>query len=143
MPFSFSLRLAKAQQMLTEERVFFDTNWTAGRTVTALDWSSLHPEILLAAYSPHVEDEIGLVLSPHSAPDGVCVLWNMKAKKSGNGDRATIAPDGVYTCQAPITAAILSDFHPNLIIGGTYVGHIVLWDTRWGQSVNSITTLCH
>lgn len=119
--------------MLTEERVFFDETWTSGRTVTALDWSSSHPDLLLAAYSPQVEDEIGLALCPHSAPDGVCCLWSLRAAKKSCADSATAAttpPDAVFTCQAPITAAILPDFHPNLVIAGTYVGHIVLWDMR-------------
>jgi dynein intermediate chain len=29
-----------------------------------------------------------------------------------------------------VTAALFSKFHPNLIVGGTYSGQILLWDTR-------------
>ncbi len=29
-----------------------------------------------------------------------------------------------------MTAALFSKFHPNLIVGGTYSGQILLWDTR-------------
>uniref|UniRef100_A0A5K3FCZ1 WD_REPEATS_REGION domain-containing protein n=1 Tax=Mesocestoides corti TaxID=53468 RepID=A0A5K3FCZ1_MESCO len=114
--------VAKAQQMLIEERVFFHLDWTPRRTVTALDWSTVHPEAVLAAYSQPIREE-EFILSPVSSfppPDGVCLVWNLKAKKC----------ESVLTCQTPITTAIFSDFHPNLIIGGTYVGQIVVWDTR-------------
>ncbi|KAM3188272.1 hypothetical protein ACTXT7_000588 [Hymenolepis weldensis] len=120
--------LAKAQQLLIEDRAFFDEVWTTRRAVTALDWSLNHPEIVLAAYSAVQKDEMALTpvdLYPAAATaDGVCLLWNLKSKKSESG------PDSIFTCQAPVTTAIFSDFHPNLIIGGTYVGQIVIWDTR-------------
>ncbi|VDN96202.1 unnamed protein product [Rodentolepis nana] len=120
--------LAKAQQLLIENRVFYDEVWTAKRTVTALDWSVSHPEIVLAAYSAVQKDEMALtpvdLYAAAATTDGVCLLWNLKSKKSDSG------PDSIFICQAPVTTAILSDFHPNLIIGGTYVGQIVIWDTR-------------
>ncbi|VDM19786.1 unnamed protein product [Hydatigera taeniaeformis] len=120
--------LAKAQQMLTEDCIFFDDFWTSKRVVTALDWSPNHPEIVLAVYSAIQRDEPALtpvnLYAAAATADGVCVLWNLKSKKSES------AQESVFTCQASITTAIFSDFHPNLIIGGTNGGQIVIWDIR-------------
>lgn len=121
-------KLAKAQQMLTEDCIFFDEFWTSNRVVTALDWSPNHPEIILTAYSAIQKEEPALtpvnLYAAAATADGVCVLWNLKSKKSES------ASESVFTCQASVTTAIFSDFHPNLIIAGTYVGQIVIWDTR-------------
>ncbi|VDK21614.1 unnamed protein product, partial [Taenia asiatica] len=120
--------LAKAQQMLTEDCIFFDEFWTSKRVVTALDWSPNHPEIVLAAYSATQREEPALtpvtLYAAAATANGVCLLWNLKSKKPES------APESVFTCQAPITTAIFSNFHPGLIIAGTYVGQIVIWDTR-------------
>lgn len=124
--------LAKAQQLLIEDRVFYDEFWTNKRAVTALDWSLHHPEIVLAAYSAVQKDEMALtpvdLYAAAATSDGVCLLWNLKSKKCES------TPDSIFTCQAPVTTAIFSEFHPNLIIGGTYVGQIVVWDMRWVTS---------
>ncbi|KAL4707628.1 hypothetical protein ACJJTC_014733, partial [Scirpophaga incertulas] len=37
---------------------------------------------------------------------------------------------GVFHCQSPVMSATFAKFHPNLILGGTYSGQIVLWDNR-------------
>ena len=43
-------------------------------------------------------------------------------------------PEFVFTCQTEITAAIFHKYNPKLIIGGTYTGQILIWDTR-GKSL--------
>ena len=35
--------------------------------------------------------------------------------------------------QSPVMSVAFSKFHPNYVIGGTYSGQIVLWDTRSGK----------
>lgn len=35
--------------------------------------------------------------------------------------------------QSPVMSAMFSRFHPQYIIGGTYSGQVVLWDTRIGR----------
>lgn len=116
-------------KLLTEERVFFNDVWTAKRTVTALDWSIHHPEIIMSAYSDIQREEIALtpidLYSAANKADGVCILWNLKSKKPES------VPESIFTCQSAITAATFSEFNPNLIIAGTYVGQIVIWDTRY------------
>ncbi|CAL8073119.1 unnamed protein product [Calicophoron daubneyi] len=105
---------SERHQLLRFGRDFFDDRWSRRRTITAIDWSSIFPELLLAAYSPG-ED------APHD-PDGVCLIWNLKYQKA--------TPEYIFHCQSRVTSATLSPFHPNLIVGGTYSGQIVLWDNR-------------
>lgn len=95
-------------------RTFGDERWSRGRCATCLDWSAAHPELLLASY--HNSDD-----APHD-PDGVCLVWNTKFKKT--------TPEDIFHCQSPVMSATFARFHPNLILGGTYSGQIVLWDNR-------------
>ncbi|BHF76258.1 Cytoplasmic dynein 1 intermediate chain 2 [Sparganum proliferum] len=104
----------KDQELLKFHRDFFDERWSVNRTVTALDWSAVYPELLLTAYDANEK-------ATHE-PEGVCLIWNLKYKKT--------SPEYVFNFQTAITAAILTEFHPSLVIGGTYTGQIVLWDTR-------------
>ncbi|XP_046963521.1 cytoplasmic dynein 1 intermediate chain isoform X18 [Vanessa cardui] len=95
-------------------RTFADERWSRGRCVTCVDWSAAHPELMLASY--HNSDD-----APHD-PDGVCLVWNTKFKKT--------TPEDIFHCQSPVMSATFARFHPNLILGGTYSGQIVLWDNR-------------
>ncbi|CAG4919797.1 unnamed protein product [Colias eurytheme] len=104
----------KSDARLSLVRTFYDERWSRGRCVTCADWSAAHPELLLAAY--HNSDD-----APHD-PDGVCLVWNTKFKKS--------TPEDIFHCQSPVMSATFARFHPNLILGGTYSGQIVLWDNR-------------
>ncbi|XP_053603437.1 cytoplasmic dynein 1 intermediate chain isoform X4 [Plodia interpunctella] len=104
----------KSVAKLSLVRTFYDERWSKGRCVTCLDWSSAHPELLLASY--HNSDD-----APHD-PDGVCLVWNTKFKKT--------TPEDIFHCQSPVMSATFARFHPNLILGGTYSGQIVLWDNR-------------
>ncbi|CAF4760625.1 unnamed protein product, partial [Rotaria sp. Silwood2] len=36
----------------------------------------------------------------------------------------------VFNCQSWVTSCVFSKFHPNILLGGTYSGQIVVWDTR-------------
>lgn len=50
------------------------------------------------------------------------MVWNTKFKKETAED--------VFHCQSAVMSACYAKFHPNLILGGTYSGQIVLWDNR-------------
>ncbi|XP_044727285.1 cytoplasmic dynein 1 intermediate chain isoform X2 [Chrysoperla carnea] len=104
----------KSHQRLSLNRSFLDERWSRNRCVTSLDWSPQFPELLLASYH---NNEI----SPND-PDGVCLVWNTKFKKT--------TPEYIFHCQSPVMCATFAKFHPNLILGGTYSGQIVLWDNR-------------
>ncbi|XP_038127078.1 dynein, cytoplasmic 1, intermediate chain 2a-like isoform X2 [Cyprinodon tularosa] len=95
-------------------RQFADERWTKNRVVTCLDWSPQYPELLVASYNNN-ED------APHE-PDGVALVWNMKYKKA--------TPEYIFHCQSEVMSASFAKFHPNLVVGGTYSGQIVLWDNR-------------
>lgn len=104
----------QAGAKLSLSRQFFDERWSKHRVVSCLDWSSQYPELLVASYNNN-ED------APHE-PDGVALVWNMKYKKT--------TPEYVFHCQSAVMSATFAKFHPNLVVGGTYSGQIVLWDNR-------------
>ncbi|XP_017550548.2 cytoplasmic dynein 1 intermediate chain 1 isoform X4 [Pygocentrus nattereri] len=99
---------------LSFSRLFYDEHWSKHRVITCLDWSPQYPELLVASYNNN-ED------APHE-PDGVALVWNMKFKKT--------TPEYIYHCQSPVVSVGFARFHPNLLVGGTYSGQIVLWDNR-------------
>ncbi|XP_043218882.1 cytoplasmic dynein 1 intermediate chain-like isoform X3 [Amphibalanus amphitrite] len=104
----------KSGMRLSLNRVFCDERWSKNRTVTSMDWSPQFPELLVASYNNNEE-------APHD-PDGVCLVWNTKFKKT--------TPEYIFHCQSPVMCATFARFHPNLIVGGTYSGQVVLWDNR-------------
>ncbi|XP_050406391.1 cytoplasmic dynein 1 intermediate chain 2 isoform X15 [Patella vulgata] len=103
-----------AGERLKLNRTFYDERWSRHRTVTSLDWSIQHPELLVASYNVN-ED------APHD-PDGIALIWNNKFKKT--------TPEYVFHCQSALMSTCFAKFHPNLVVGGTYSGQIVLWDNR-------------
>lgn len=104
----------KSHAKLSLNRAFYCDRWSKNRCVTSMDWSSHFPELLLASY--HNNEE-----SPNE-PDGVVMVWNTKFKKQTAED--------VFHCQSAVMSSCFAKFHPNLILGGTYSGQIVLWDNR-------------
>ncbi|XP_052525764.1 cytoplasmic dynein 1 intermediate chain 2-like [Tympanuchus pallidicinctus] len=105
-------REIQAGAKLSLNRKFFDERWSKHRVVCCLDWSSQYPELLVASYNNNE-------CAPFE-PDGVALVWNMK----------TTAPEYIFHCQSPVMSATFAKFHPNLVLGGTYSGQIVLWDNR-------------
>lgn len=95
-------------------RTFWDENLCQGRSITDLDWSVKHPELVVASYSRSnsVSDD---------QPDGLVLVWNMHL-----ADR----PEFVFHAQNDVLSVCFSPFQPNLVIGGTYSGQILVWDTR-------------
>ncbi len=96
-------------QVLKVNREFNADKWR-NRIVTWLDWSPHYPELLLASYEGSSLD-----------PDGV-VVWNSNFKCD--------TPEYVFNCSSWITSCCFANFHPNLVIGGTNSGQIVMWDNR-------------
>ncbi|ORZ08066.1 WD40-repeat-containing domain protein [Lobosporangium transversale] len=92
---------------------FHDDKWSKNRSVTDVGWSTKHPELIVSSYNknPLAVNE----------PDGIVCVWNVHLD-----DR----PEFVFHSQSDVLTVRFSDFHPNLIIGGTYSGQILLWDTR-------------
>ncbi|XP_060776421.1 cytoplasmic dynein 1 intermediate chain 1 isoform X1 [Neoarius graeffei] len=99
---------------LSFSRQLYDEQWSKNRVVTCLDWSPQYSELLMASYNAneHAPQE----------PDGVVLVWNMKFKKTN--------PEYIFHCQSPVMSVGFAQFHPNLVVGGTYSGQIALWDNR-------------
>ncbi|XP_016942298.1 cytoplasmic dynein 1 intermediate chain isoform X27 [Drosophila suzukii] len=104
----------RSHARLSLNRVFYDERWSKNRCITSMDWSTHFPELVVASY--HNNEE-----SPNE-PDGVVMVWNTKFKKT--------TPEDVFHCQSAVMSTCFAKFNPNLILGGTYSGQIVLWDNR-------------
>eukprot|EP01133_Synstelium_polycarpum_P013688 gene13688-16125_t len=91
-----------------------DERWSKHRSVTDINWSPKHPELVVTSYSAN---EAG----SHD-PDGVVLVWSV--------NNYFQKPEYVFNCQSPVMTTFFSRFHPTLIVGGTYSGQIVIWDTR-------------
>ena len=58
--------------------------------------------------------------APHE-PDGLVQVWNQHLHSR---------PEYVFHSTSDILTAKCSPFHPNIIVGGSYSGQVLLWDTR-------------
>jgi dynein intermediate chain len=62
--------------------------------------------------------------------NGLILLWSLAMRK---------APEFTLTCQTEITSAVFHKFNPKLVIGASFTGQILIWDTR-GKSVPVLKT---
>ena len=89
---------------------------SSGRIVTTLDWSPNQNDLFLASFSG-TEDS--------TQQSGLIQLWSLSNRK---------VPDYVINYQTEITSAIFYKDNPNLVIGGSMTGQILLWDTKSGRT---------
>ncbi|KTG43800.1 hypothetical protein cypCar_00023340 [Cyprinus carpio] len=145
---------------LSLSRLFYDEHWSKHRVITCLDWSPQYPELLVASYNnnedaPHEPDGVALVwnmkfkkTTPEyiyhcQVPVGAGLYLKMAEKITTSLLRQSeLIPEcsnnGVYgfqfvlssLFQSPVVSVGFARFHPNLLVGGTYSGQIVLWDNR-------------
>lgn len=101
-------------KQLKNHRTFWDEDLCKGRSITDIDWSTKHPELLVASYSRSNG-------ASSDVSDGLVLVWNLHL-----ADR----PEFVFHAQTDVLSISFSPFHPNLVIGGTYSGQILIWDTR-------------
>ncbi|GAA6028794.1 hypothetical protein JCM8097_007399 [Rhodosporidiobolus ruineniae] len=92
---------------------WWDRQWGRGRSVTGVDWSPKFPELFVASYNKNP-------LAVHE-PDGIAAVWNLHLQER---------PEFVFHAQSDLLSIAFSPFHPNLLVGGTYSGQILLFDTR-------------
>ena len=90
---------------------------SSGRIVTSLDWSQNQNDLFLASFSG-TED--------FTQQSGLIQLWSLTNRK---------VPDYVINYQTEITSAIFYKDNPNLVIGGSMTGQILLWDVKSGRAV--------
>lgn len=103
----------KGRRRVKEIVQFYDERWSKKRMISSIAFSPKYPELVLASYTKNPS-------APHD-PDGIVQVWNQHLH-----DR----PEFLFHAQSDILTAKFSPFHPNLIIGGTYSGQVLLWDTR-------------
>lgn len=103
----------RGRRKVKEIRQFYDDRWSKKRMISSIDFSPKFNELFLASYTKNPS-------APHE-PDGVVQVWSLNLH-----DR----PEFVFHAQSDILTAKFSPFHPNLIIGGSYSGQVLLWDTR-------------
>lgn len=103
----------RGKHRIKEVAQFFDDRWSKKRMISGIDFSPKFSELLLASYTKNPT-------APHE-PDGLVQVWNTHMH-----DR----PEYVFTAQSDILTAKFSPYHPNLIVGGSYSGQVLLWDTR-------------
>lgn len=103
----------RGKHRVKEVAQFFDERWSKKRMISGIDFSPKFSELLLASYTKNPT-------APHE-PDGLVQVWNTHMQ-----DR----PEYVFTAQSDVLTAKFSPYHPNLIVGGSYSGQVLLWDTR-------------
>ncbi|KAI0139866.1 cytoplasmic dynein-like protein 1 intermediate chain 2 [Xylariaceae sp. FL1272] len=103
----------KGRRRVKELLQFYDDRWSKKRMVSSIDFSIKYPELVLASYTKNPA-------APHE-PDGIVQVWNQHLHAR---------PEFLFHAQSDILTAKFSPFHPNLVIGGTYSGQVLLWDTR-------------
>ncbi|KAL7677252.1 hypothetical protein ACOME3_003489 [Neoechinorhynchus agilis] len=80
--------------------------------VSSLNWSPHFNELLLASFSGGRQSTVN--------------IWNVHCPSG--------SPEFRFHCPSEVTCARFSPFQPYLIIGGTYCGQLVVWDTRASRS---------
>ncbi|KAJ5658146.1 WD40-repeat-containing domain protein [Penicillium longicatenatum] len=103
----------KKRRGIREVCQFWDERWSKKRMVTDISFSQKFPELVLASYTKNPS-------APHE-PDGLVQVWNQHLQSR---------PEYVFHSTSDILTAKFSPFHPNLIVGGSYSGQVLLWDTR-------------
>ena len=98
---------------LKEVMQFHDDKWSKRRIISDVSFSPKFPELILTSYTKNPSE-------PYSPP-GVIQIWNL---------HMSTRPEYVFHATSDILTATFSPFHPNLLLGGTYSGQVLLWDTR-------------
>ncbi|KAJ5127444.1 hypothetical protein N7448_008223 [Penicillium atrosanguineum] len=103
----------KKRRGIREVCQFYDERWSKKRMISDISFSPKFPELVLASYTKNPS-------APHE-PDGLVQVWNQHLQSR---------PEYVFHSTSDILTAKFSPFHPNLIVGGSYSGQVLLWDTR-------------
>ncbi|XP_013117389.2 cytoplasmic dynein 1 intermediate chain-like isoform X1 [Stomoxys calcitrans] len=119
---------SKSQGRVSLKRVFFENEWSSNRCITDIDFSTHYTDLMIASY--HInQDEL-------LQPEGVVMTWNTVFQKP--------TPEHIFHASSAVTSVRFAKFNPHLILGGTYSGQIVIWDSRSPRRVpvQSTTLKC-
>ncbi|RDW81758.1 putative dynein intermediate chain [Aspergillus mulundensis] len=103
----------KKKRGIKEVCQFWDERWSKKRMISDICFSPKFSELVLASYTKNPS-------APHE-PDGLVQIWNQHLHSR---------PEYVFHSTSDILTAKFSPFHPNIIVGGSYSGQVLLWDTR-------------
>ncbi|KAL4802909.1 WD40-repeat-containing domain protein [Aspergillus unguis] len=103
----------KKKRGIKEVCQFWDERWSKKRMISDICFSPKFPELVLASYTKNPS-------APHE-PDGLVQIWNQHLHSR---------PEYVFHSTSDILTAKFSPFHPNIVVGGSYSGQVLLWDTR-------------
>ncbi|KAK2758652.1 hypothetical protein FQN54_003342 [Arachnomyces sp. PD_36] len=103
----------KKQREIKEVAQYWDERWSKKRMISDISFSPKFPELILASYTKNPT-------APHE-PDGLVQIWNQHLHSR---------PEYIFHSTSDILTAKFSPFHPNLVVGGSYSGQVLLWDTR-------------
>ena len=84
------------------------------RTVTSIDWSPKISELLLVSYSKCKEWRV-------DEADGLIHLHSLALRNK---------PEVTLSCQYEVTKAMFNPFNPNVVLGASYSGYVMMWDIR-------------
>ncbi|KAL8780361.1 MAG: hypothetical protein Q9213_006505 [Squamulea squamosa] len=110
---AYSKAKGKRGRRIRQITQFYDERWSKKRMISDIDFSQRFPELLLASYTKNP--------SAPADPAGLLQVWNMHLRSR---------PEYTFHSTSDLLTAQFSPFHPSLLIGGTYSGQILLWDTR-------------
>jgi len=102
----------------------FDERWSKHRSVTDICWSPKHSDLVAASYSVNSTGS--------NDPDGLVLVWSI--------NNTLKRPEYRLHSQSAVLSCCFSEHKPNLIIGGTYSGQMVLWDLRVQQNYPVLQT---
>ncbi|CAI5734490.1 unnamed protein product [Peronospora destructor] len=128
----------EAMESLKQQHVFVDDKWSKHRAVTDVDVSPFYPELTLIAYTARnfleekaqdMSSQWDTMGNSPTVPltevaaitEGVVLLWSTALPGR---------PEYRFTCHSQVTSACFNPFDRHVIVGGTYSGQIVVWDTR-------------
>ncbi|OQS07255.1 cytoplasmic dynein intermediate chain [Thraustotheca clavata] len=120
--------------------VYRDAKWTRSRAVTDIDISPFYNELSLVAYNArgYLEDDMDTspvewnVQDAMAEAEGVVLLWSSNMPTH---------PEYKFTCNSQVMSACFNPFDRHVLMGGTYSGQVVLWDTRAKNTPVQKTTL--
>jgi len=92
---------------------FYDEKWSKKRMITDVGFSPKFPELVLSSFTKNPS-------APYD-PDGLVLIWNLHMRER---------PEFMFHASSDVLTAKFSPFHPNLVLGGTYTGQVLVWDTR-------------
>eukprot|EP00474_Spongospora_subterranea_P009989 CRZ10447.1 hypothetical protein [Spongospora subterranea] len=120
--------VATAKELILQTKLMFSiSSLTDNRPITSLDWSTKHPELIMASYGISSNED----LSKHNHA-GTILIWSSQMPSR---------PEYQFECSSLVLCARFHPSYPHLIVGSTYSGQIVLWDQRSGSQSLSSTSL--